>query len=69
MHALFEIVMRVLAALAAVAFAQFGVALKGETHAHASPPEVRRTHPDNRQAEASLRKPSPAPLHRTPGRA
>jgi hypothetical protein len=70
MHALFEIVTQVLAALVAVAFAQFGVALKGETHQHASPPEVRRTvNPDSRPTKASLHQPSPVTLQRTGRRA
>jgi hypothetical protein len=56
MQALFELVTGFLAALAALAFAQFGVALHGEAHRHAQVPEVRRTvHPTSQHAEAASR--------------
>lgn len=56
MQALFELVTGFLTALAALAFAQFGVALHGEAPRHAKVPEVRRTvHPADQRAEACPR--------------
>ena len=67
MQALFELVTGFLTALAALAFAQFGVALHGEAPRHAQVPEVRRVdHPCNQRAEADTRH---VALARTPHRA
>ena len=45
MQALFDFIAGLLAAFAALAFAQFGVSVHGKHEARANPPEVRRTLP------------------------
>jgi hypothetical protein len=67
MQALFELVTGFLTALAALAFAQFGVALHGEAPRHAQVPEVHRVaHRCTQHAEADTRHIAVA---RTPHRA
>ena len=45
MQALFDFFAGLLCALAALAFAQFGVSVHGKSEARSNPPEVRRTLP------------------------
>jgi hypothetical protein len=45
MQALFDFIAGLLAAFAALAFAQFGVSVHGKTEARSNPPEVHRTLP------------------------
>jgi hypothetical protein len=45
MQALFDFITGLICALAALAFAQFGVSVHGKSEARSTPPEVRRTLP------------------------
>jgi hypothetical protein len=64
MQALFEIVAGLLCALAALAFAQFGVSLHGNPDAKSHPPEVHRTAKPAQPAGYSSGTPAPT-AHRT----
>jgi hypothetical protein len=53
MQALFDFIAGLLAALAALAFAQFGVSVHGKPETRSNPPEVRRTSPAAQSARMS----------------
>jgi hypothetical protein len=65
MQALFDFITGLLTALAALAFAQFGVSVHGKAEAKSNPPEVHRTLPAVESAHLSCRTPCGAPATRT----
>jgi hypothetical protein len=57
MQALFDFIAGLLASLAALAFAQFGVSVHGRPEARQAPPEVHRTLPAVQSARMTCSRP------------
>jgi hypothetical protein len=53
MQAFFDFITGLICALAALAFAQFGVSVHGKSEARSNPPQVRRTLPAAQDAHMS----------------
>lgn len=64
MQALFDFIAGLLAALAALAFAQFGVSVHGKPHARPRPTEVHRIIPVAQSTRAPCDLPATPPLRK-----